>query len=251
MGRQSKLNLIYCTPTSHWITLHSLVCVCPLSFQPNTTAAVFDESHLPPQRRNRLFSRNHWRTVAYVGLCDTGWWEKVKIILFSGWTRRCDHDSVWGRCNLKRSSTSAEDYNFQGWTYNLIRWRGAGDVTFDLPSLPSDSVLNRITGDDRGAWTGEIAQGREREGYMHREEDYYNEEKLSFIKKKSYSFVELRENPKKQMRIFFSYIVSAIRGHCLAQIIALLRKEEVYSPVLIHPIDSSSTSIPLYFRLHW
>lgn len=207
MWRQSKLNLIYCTPTSHWITLHSLVCVCPLSFQPNTTAAVFDESHLPPQRRNRLFSRNHWRTVAYVGLCDTGWWEKVKIILFSGWTRRCDHDSVWGRCNLKRSSTSAEDYNFQGWTYNLIRWRGAGDVTFDLPSLPSDSVLNRITGDDRGAWTGEIAQGkereREREGYMHREEDYYNEEKLSFIKKKSYSFVELRENPKKQMRIFF------------------------------------------------
>lgn len=185
-------------------------------------------------------------------LCDTGWWEKVKIILFSGWTRRCDHDSVWGRCNLKRSSTSAEDYNFQGWTYNLIRWRGAGDVTFDLPSLPSDSVLNRITGDDRGAWTGEIAQGREREGYMHREEDYYNEEKLSFIKKKkSYSFVELRENPKKQMRIFFSYIVSAIRGHCLAQIIALLRKEEVYSLVLIHPIDSSSTSIPLYFRLHW
>lgn len=85
---------------------------------------------------------------------------------------------------------------------------------------------------------------------MHREEDYYNEEKLSFIKKKSYSFVELGENPKKQMRIFFSYIVSAIRGHCLAQIIALLRKEEVYSLVLIHPIDSSSTSIPLYFRLH-
>lgn len=85
---------------------------------------------------------------------------------------------------------------------------------------------------------------------MHREEDYYNEEKLSFIKKKSYSFVELRENLKKQMRIFFSYIVSAIRGHCLAQIIALLRKEEVYSLVLIHPIDSSSTSIPLYFRLH-
>lgn len=65
MWRQSKLNLIYCTPTSHWITLHSLVCVCPLSFQPNTTAAVFDESHLPPQRRNRLFSRNHWRTVAF------------------------------------------------------------------------------------------------------------------------------------------------------------------------------------------
>lgn len=70
------------------------------------------------------------------------------------------------------------------------------------------------------------------------------------LKKKSYSFVELSENPKKQMRIFFSYIVSAIRGHCLAQIIALLRKEEVYSLVLIHPIDSSSTSIPLYFRLH-
>lgn len=45
------------------------------------------------------------------------------------------------------------------------------------------------------------------------------------------------------MRNFFSYIVSAIRGHCLAQIIALLRKEEVYSLVLIHPIDSSSTSI--------
>lgn len=203
MWRQSKLNLIYCTPTSHWITLHSLVCVCPLSFQPNTTAAVFDESHLPPQRRNRLFSRNHWRTVAYVGLCDTGWWEKVKIILFSGWTRRCDHDSVWGRCNLKRSSTSAEDYNFQGWTYNLIRWRGAGDVTFDLPSLPSDSVLNRITGDDRGAWTGEIAQGREREGYMHREEDYYNEEKLSFIKKKIIFICRIKREPQKANENFF------------------------------------------------
>lgn len=183
MWRQSKLNLIYCTPTAHWITLHSLVCVCPLSFQPNTTAAVFDESHLPPQRRNRLFSRNHWRTVAYVGLCDTGWWEKVKIILFSGWMRRCDHDSVWGRCNLKRSSTSAEDYNFQGWTYNLIRWRGAGDVTFDLPSLPSDSVLNRITGDDRGAWTGEIAQGKERE----RERDTCTERRITTMKKNCHS----------------------------------------------------------------
>lgn len=52
----------------------------------------------------------------------------------------------------KRSSTSAADYNFQGWTYNLIRWGGAGDVTLDLSSLPSDGVLDWIAGDDRRAW---------------------------------------------------------------------------------------------------
>lgn len=48
----------------------------------------------------------------------------------------------------KRSSTTAADYNFQGWTYNLIRWGGAGDVTLDLSSLASDRVLNCVAGDD-------------------------------------------------------------------------------------------------------
>ena len=77
--------------------------------------------------------------------------EEVKIVLFSGWTRNCcDQDSVRDRCNLKRSSTSAADNNFQGWTYNLIRRGGAGDVTLDLSSLPSDGVLDWITGDNGG-----------------------------------------------------------------------------------------------------
>lgn len=83
---------------------------------------------------------------------------------------------------------------------------------------------------------------------MHREEDYYNEEKWSFIK--IILILRIKKEPQKANENFFSYIASAIRGHSLAQIIALLRKEEVYSLVLIHPIDGSSTSIPLYFRLH-
>lgn len=64
---------------------------------------------------------------------------------------------------------------------------------------------------------------------MHREEDYYNEEKLSFIKKIILICRIKREPQKANENFFFSYIVSAIRGHSLAQIIALLRKEEVYS----------------------
>lgn len=45
----------------------------------------------------------------------------------------------------------AKDDNFQGWTYNLIGRRCAGDVTLDLSSLPFHSVLDWITGDDWGA----------------------------------------------------------------------------------------------------
>lgn len=44
----------------------------------------------------------------------------------------------------------ARDDNVQ-WTYDLIRRRCAGDVALDLASLPSDGVLDGITGDDRGA----------------------------------------------------------------------------------------------------
>lgn len=49
----------------------------------------------------------------------------------------------------------AKDDNIHGWTYNLIRRRCAGNVALDLSSLPSDGVLDRITGDDRGAYETE------------------------------------------------------------------------------------------------
>lgn len=100
----------------------------------------------------------HWNgTVASspsFSLSGRSWAEPA----VSSWTKSCDLDLVRGRCNLKRSSISGADYDFQAWTYNLIRWGCAGDVTLDLSSLPPDGVLNRITGDDRGAWDGDTGR---------------------------------------------------------------------------------------------
>lgn len=79
-------------------------------------------------------------------------WHKLKRESVSRWAGSFDQDSLWERCNQKRSSNSREDYSLWGWTYNLIRWGGAGDVTLDLSSFTSDSVLNWITGDDGGPW---------------------------------------------------------------------------------------------------
>lgn len=132
--------------------------VC-LLIQRHTTAAVFDESHLPAQRRNRLFLHTRRDTVGeQCHLCQSlitrGEEEEVKTCFVFG----PDEEllwSVWGWCNLKRSSTFAADYNFQRWTYNLIGWGGAGDVALDLSSLPSDGILDWITGDDGGTWNTE------------------------------------------------------------------------------------------------
>lgn len=71
--------------------------------------------------------------------------DKVKTVLFFA------QDSAQGRCNLKRLADLCSRLQLQARTYNLIRWRGAGDVTLDLSSLPSDGVLDRITGDNGGA----------------------------------------------------------------------------------------------------
>lgn len=75
---------------------------------------------------------------------------------------------------------------------------------------------------------------------MHREEDYHDEEKLSIIKKIILICRIKREPQKANEKIFFSYIVSAIRGHSLAQITALLRKE----------VSSINTSHRQFFNLY-
>lgn len=125
----------------------------------------FDESHLPLQRGNGLFSHTHDTVGEQCCLrqsCLSQWHrlnvrgEKKKMVLFSGRARSCDRgflseaDGTWkGQAPLQQITTS------QAWTYNLVGWGGAGDITLDLPSLPSGGVLDWITGDDGWAWEEE------------------------------------------------------------------------------------------------
>lgn len=117
-------------------------CLSPNSFQPSTTAAVFDESRHPPQSRNRSFSHTHHTVGEQYQLLCSYYWLKTQSknhFVFRGVMIRFlfEADTIWkrsrhlcGRLQLPRmdlqSYRAGECWQCSTWSLLSLLWQRTG-----------------------------------------------------------------------------------------------------------------------------